>query len=85
MAGVVSVRLYASAREAAGTGTIRRPTGPEGVVLRSLLRELAEDRPTMAKILRHSRFARNGTYLTGLGTRLFPGDELAVHPPYSGG
>jgi molybdopterin converting factor small subunit len=85
MRGAVRVRLYATAREAAGTSTIRRPIGPEGVVLRALLRELSESRPQLATILRHARFARNGTYLRGLGARLHAGDELAVHPPYSGG
>jgi molybdopterin converting factor small subunit len=85
MAGVVTVRLYATAREAAGTDTIRHETGPKGVVLRVLLNELSRDRTALARVLRHSRFARNGTYVAGLGTRVYPGDELAVHPPYSGG
>ncbi|MCI4325460.1 MAG: MoaD/ThiS family protein [Thermoplasmata archaeon] len=85
MRGVVQVRLYATAREAAGIATIHRPTGPDGVVLRTLLRELASNRPQLALVFRHARFARNGTYLRGLGARLHAGDELAVHPPYSGG
>jgi molybdopterin converting factor small subunit len=85
MRGAVRVRLYATAREAAGTATIRRPTGPEGVELRTLLGELSESHPPLEVILRHARFARNGTYLRGVRTRLLAGDELAIHPPYSGG
>ena len=42
-------------------------------------------RPQLALVFRHAAFARNGTYLRGLGARLHAGDELAVHPPYSGG
>jgi molybdopterin converting factor small subunit len=32
-----------------------------------------------------SRFVRNGEYLPGPVGRLSGGDELAIHPPYSGG
>jgi molybdopterin converting factor small subunit len=85
MPGTIAIRLFATAREAAGTSRIDRATGPEGVVLRDLVRELATERPALAPILRHSRFARNGRYLRGTGGRLRAGDELAVHPPYSGG
>ena len=85
MPRAVSVRLFATAREAAGTESIAHEVGPGGIPLRDLLRELAAGRPALAKILRHSRFARNGTYVRGMATRLHPGDELAVHPPYSGG
>jgi molybdopterin converting factor small subunit len=85
MQGTVSVRLYATAREAAGRAALRCAAGPDGVALRQLLRELTETYPALAKVLRHARFARNGTYVVGLGTRLYAGDELAVHPPYSGG
>jgi molybdopterin converting factor small subunit len=85
MTGAVRVRLYASAREAVGAPTIRRPTGPEGVLVDVVLRELAEAHPSLSPILRHSRFARNGTYLRGSRARLRAGDELAIHPPYSGG
>ncbi|MCI4370658.1 MAG: MoaD/ThiS family protein [Thermoplasmata archaeon] len=85
MTGTVAIRLFASAREAAGAARIDRPTGPEGVAIATVLRELAEQRPSLAPILQHARFARNGTYLRGRTGRLRPGDEFAVHPPYSGG
>ncbi|MCI4329550.1 MAG: MoaD/ThiS family protein [Thermoplasmata archaeon] len=85
MAGSVRIRLYATAREAAGAATIRRPIGPSGISLRELLQELGTERPGLLPILRHARFARNGTYLRGTRARLHDGDELAVHPPYSGG
>jgi molybdopterin converting factor small subunit len=85
MPGTVSIRLFATAREAAGTATIQRPTGREGVLVRSVLQELVSQTPALAPILRQARFARNGTYLRGREGRLRPGDEFAVHPPYSGG
>jgi molybdopterin converting factor small subunit len=81
----ISIRLFATAREAAGTASIERATDPAGVPLRTVLKELASANPALGPILRHARFARNGTYVRGRGVRLRPGDELAVHPPYSGG
>ena len=81
----VVVRLFATARETAGTDRIERPTGPRGVPLSTVLAELETAYPGLAPILRHARFARNGTYLRGRTGTLRAGDELAVHPPYSGG
>jgi molybdopterin converting factor small subunit len=85
MSGTVAVRLFSTARETVGTARIDRPTGARGVAVETVLRELAEAHPGLAPILRHARFARNGTYLRGRSGRLRPGDELAIHPPYSGG
>jgi molybdopterin converting factor small subunit len=85
MTRTLALRLFATAREAAGRATIERATGPDGVTLRTVLRELANDTPELGPILRHARFARNGNYVRGRDVRLRAGDELAVHPPYSGG
>jgi molybdopterin converting factor small subunit len=85
VARTVVVRLYASAREAAGNARLDWPAGPGGVTVRQLLDALATEHPALAPILRHSRFARNGIYLRGRTGRLRAGDELAIHPPYSGG
>jgi molybdopterin converting factor small subunit len=81
----VVVRLFATAREAAGTGRIEWPSGNRGISVGDLVRALTRECPALAPILKHARFARNGTYLLGRAGRLRPGDELAVHPPYSGG
>ncbi|MCI4321723.1 MAG: MoaD/ThiS family protein [Thermoplasmata archaeon] len=85
MVGTVVVRLYATAREAVGNARLERPAGPHGVSVGGLLDALSHDYPALAPILRHARFARNGSYLRGRSGRLRPGDELAIHPPYSGG
>jgi molybdopterin converting factor small subunit len=58
---------------------------PHGVTVEAMIASLAADHPALAPVLPHCRFARNGTYVRGRGARLRPGDELAVHPPYSGG
>jgi molybdopterin converting factor small subunit len=85
VAGTVRVVLFASARTAAGTGRLDRPVPPEGVLVTEFLAQLVRDRPELAPIVRVARFVRNGVYLDGRRGRLGPGDEFAIHPPYSGG
>jgi len=85
MARTLAIHLFATAREAAGTASMERPIAPQGILLRTVLRELATETPALGPILRHARYARNGAYVRGRNVRLRPGDELAVHPPYSGG
>ena len=82
---MVVIRLYATAREAAGSARIDWPAGPAGVSVGSLVKSLAAAHPALAPILRQARFARNGRYVRGRSGRLRAGDELAIHPPYSGG
>ena len=79
------MRLFATAREAAGTDRIEWPPAPGGLEIAALLSELSVRYPQLRPVLAHSRLARNGTYLTRRSGRLRPGDELAIHPPYSGG
>jgi molybdopterin converting factor small subunit len=81
----VTVLLFATAREAAGRGTLRRPIPREGLALDAFLAELTETYPRLGPVLPSCRFGRNGRYLRSRSARLRPGDELAIHPPYSGG
>lgn len=81
----VRVRLYATARAAVGRPFVDLPVPRDGIRVRELLGVLADRWPPLAPILRASRFVRNDAYVSDLGTRLEPGDEFAVHPPYGGG
>jgi molybdopterin converting factor small subunit len=81
----VRVRLYASAREAARRPTVDVPVPVGGVSARELVRLLAAESPELAPVLRISRLVRNDAYLGNLRARIRPGDEVAVHPPYTGG
>jgi molybdopterin converting factor small subunit len=83
--GRVVVRLYAQAREAAGAPRIELPVPPEGTSLERLLEELVRGRAALRSVLRSCRFARNGSYVSSVASRIAPGDEVAVHPPFSGG
>lgn len=75
------MRLFASAREAAGTGT----DVIEGATVADVLRS-AEDRygNQFTDVLATCRVWVNGDDV-GLDTELGPDDELAVLPPVSGG
>ncbi len=79
------MRLYASAREAAGRATVELPVPAAGLSAEALLRELRGRLPALAPVLRSCRFVRNDRYLRSLSARVRPGDEFAVHPPYGGG
>jgi molybdopterin converting factor small subunit len=85
VAGRITVVLFASAREAAGFGSMTRPIDGEGTSVGSLVGLLSQEFPRLAPILRVSRFVVNGEYVRGRSARVRPGDEFAVHPPYSGG
>ena len=82
----VRVVLFATAREAAGgRSELIREVPAEGIPLNELLRALVEEFPRIGPVLPHCRFARNARYVGSPRVVLRPGDELAVHPPYSGG
>lgn len=83
--GTVRVRLYATAREAVGRPTIELAVPPGGLTVRELVRALEREWPALRPVLRMSRFARNDDPLGSGTTRVRPGDEIAVHPPYGGG
>jgi molybdopterin synthase catalytic subunit len=79
----VAVRLFGPAREAAGTGRVELEL-PAGATAADLVGELAARYPALAALLPRSRVAVNLEYVDG-GTRLAPGDEVAILPPVGGG
>jgi molybdopterin converting factor small subunit len=81
----VNVLLFASAREAVGRSRLDWPVPKGGLRAEEVIRALGEEFPRLRPALKVSRFVRNGRYLDDLATRLRPGDEFAVHPPYGGG
>ncbi|MCI4349706.1 MAG: MoaD/ThiS family protein [Thermoplasmata archaeon] len=85
MAGRLRILLFATAREAVGESTLSWPLPRTGLTARQLLDALGKAHPKLAPVLSISRIARNGAYLTLLSTPLTSGDEIAIHPPFSGG
>lgn len=81
----VTVLLFATARQAVGKSELRWPAPPDGVSMGSLVRSLGERYPKLEPVLRTCRFVLNGRYVASRTTRVRPGDEFAVHPPYGGG
>jgi len=78
---VVKVRLFASAREAAGTGTDVRDGATVAEVLQAAQQRYGE---RFAEVLTTCRVWVNGDDVPA-DTTVGPDDELAVLPPVSGG
>jgi MoaE-MoaD fusion protein len=78
----VRVRLFASAREAAGVGHFVLDL-PEGRAVRDAVTAITALHPPISAI-RQMVIARNREYV-GLDEPLADGDELALIPPVSGG
>lgn len=83
--GTVRVLLFATAREAVGSPRADVTVPDEGGRVESVLAELVRAHPRLGPVLAASRLVRNGEYLRGRSGPVAPGDELAIHPPYSGG
>jgi molybdopterin converting factor small subunit len=81
----VRVLLFATAREAVGAPAVEQPIPRDGSTVGAVLAEVVRDHPRLEPVLKGSRIVRNGEYLKGPRVRVAPGDEIAVHPPYSGG
>ncbi|HEX8581067.1 MAG TPA: MoaD/ThiS family protein [Acidimicrobiales bacterium] len=75
------LRLFASAREAAGTGTDDVPGATVGEVLDEARRRYG---PTFTAVLAGSKVWRNGEP-AGDADPVGEADEVAVLPPVSGG
>jgi molybdopterin synthase catalytic subunit len=78
----VRVRLFASAREAAGVGHLLLEL-PSGTTVQGAIAAITKDHPLVGEI-RQMVIARNRDYV-GLDAPLSDGDELALIPPVSGG
>ena len=85
MADRATVLLFATARQAVGKPKLLWPVEAPGIPLGSLVRALGSRYPKLAPVLKHCRFVLNGRYVANRATRVHPGDEFAVHPPYGGG
>jgi sulfur-carrier protein len=85
MSTTVRVLFFATARGAVGHAALDWPVPSEGASVRSIVTGLGRKYPALARVARSSRFVRNGEYVRRLSDRVRPGDELAIHPPYSGG
>lgn len=85
MADSATVLFFATARVAVGTPRLRWSVGTGGMTVRRLVSSLGDAYPQLVPTLRTSRFVLNGRYLSSLTTKVRPGDEFAVHPPYGGG
>ncbi len=85
MAKPVRVLLFATARAAVGRPSLDWAVPPTGLPADELAHALAATYPRLGPVLRSSRWVLNGRYLRGRSTRVRPGDEFAVHPPYGGG
>ena len=78
----VRVRLFASAREAAGVGQLLVDL-PSGHAVRDAIAAVTTLHPLVGEI-RQMIVAKNREYV-GLDEQLADGDELALIPPVSGG
>lgn len=78
---MASLRLFASAREAAGTGRDTIPGSTVGEVLAEAIRRYG---PAFGEVVANSRVWCNGEPATDEMT-VSDSDEVAVLPPVSGG
>jgi molybdopterin converting factor small subunit len=81
----VRILLFATAREVVGRSTLQYPIPSRGTPLAELVDDLKREYPRLEPILKISRLVRNGTYVSRPRVRVRPDDEIAIHPPYSGG
>jgi len=79
----IEVKLFALARELAGTGSISLEL-PDGATVAELRRQLAERYPALAPIVPRLLVAVDSEYATD-ERRIEPGQEVACLPPVSGG
>ncbi len=77
------VRLFGPAREVVGADQVAVDL-PAGATAAAALAALAAAHPDLAGLLPRSRVAVNLAYVDA-GTRLAPGDEIAIVPPVGGG
>ena len=64
---------------------IERKVPVSGSTVAAVLAGVVAEHPRLASVLQGSRLVRNGEYVRSGRTWIGPGDEIAIHPPYSGG
>ncbi|HEY7470967.1 MAG TPA: MoaD/ThiS family protein [Gemmatimonadota bacterium] len=77
------VRLFGPARETVGAGEVELAL-PPGSTASDAIAALASAHPEVTALLPRARVAVNLEYVDA-GTRLSPGDEIAILPPVGGG
>ena len=80
---MISVLLFAAAREAAGTGRVQLPFR-EGLTAREVWSGLMEEKPALKALDSSVSIAVNQRFVAR-ETPLADGDEVAILPPVSGG
>jgi len=85
VAPTIRVRGFATARTALGGRLREVPAPPEGLRLGRLLETLVVEFPRLGPLLPSCRVFLNEKLTRSMTTRVRPGDEVALHPPYSGG
>jgi molybdopterin converting factor small subunit len=84
--GRVELRLFATAREAVGTAQLSWPLPSDGRTVAQVLAEVTARHRRLAPVLATSQVFVNGDRVRDTTRRRArPGDDIAVHPPYSGG
>jgi len=79
----VRVRLFAAAKDAAGTSVLELKL-PDGATIADLRRRMAGDLPQLAALLGRVMFAIDAEY-AGDTRRIPPEADVACIPPVSGG
>ncbi|MFN8635634.1 MAG: MoaD/ThiS family protein [Chloroflexota bacterium] len=79
----INIRLFASFREAVGSGTLAWDA-PEGSTVADVVATLRAAYPRLGPAAEKALLAVNQEYVAAT-TRLHDGDELALIPPVSGG
>ena len=79
----VAVKLFARAKDLAGTDVLRVEL-PDAATVLSLRQQLAAERPALAELLRKSAIAVDGDFALD-GHILNYQSEIAILPPVSGG
>jgi molybdopterin converting factor small subunit len=85
MAARVRILLFATAREAVGRAVLDRPLPSPSTPVAEVLAALSAEYPRLQRIVGTSRVFRNGSPVRNWSEGVSAGDELAIHPPYSGG
>lgn len=80
---MLSVKLFAKARDLAGCSEVRIPW-TSGLTVSSLRQRLAEIHPALGTLLPRLLIAVNNDY-AGEHQTIEPTDEVACFPPVSGG